>query len=90
MTPVIKALFFDLDGTLLNSDKEIPASAREAIAEYREKGVRVFFATARSPRLDQTLGWTRWEFALFDGGIYANGACVCLDEIGRASCRERV
>ncbi len=76
---MIKAVFFDLDGTLLDSSKRIPASARGAIAEYRKRGVQVFFATARSPRLDQTLDWTNAEFALFDGGIYANGACVCFE-----------
>ena len=76
---MIKALFFDLDGTLLNSAKQIPASAKEAITACRARGVRVFFATARSPRLDQTLGWTAAEFSLFDGGIYSNGACICLD-----------
>lgn len=73
---MIKALFFDLDGTLLNSEKKIPVSARDAIRQWREKGAKVFFASARSPRLDQTLGWTQEEFALFDGGIYSNGASV--------------
>ncbi|MBR5287141.1 MAG: HAD family phosphatase [Clostridia bacterium] len=76
---MVKALFFDLDGTLLTSSKEIPASARDAIRQYRSRGAHVYFATARSPRLDQTLGWTEAEFSLFDGGIYANGACICLD-----------
>ena len=73
---MIKALFFDLDGTLLNSQKRIPSSVRDALLDCRRHGVKVFFATARSPRLDQTLGWSADEFALFDGGIYANGACV--------------
>lgn len=73
---MIKALFFDLDGTLLNSEKRIPQSARDAIVRCRQRGVKVFFATARSPRLRQTLKWTDAEFALFDGGVYANGGCV--------------
>ena len=73
---MIRAIFFDLDGTLLNSQKRIPESARSAIRRCREKGVRVYFATARSPRLDQTLDWTQAEFSLFDGEIYSNGACV--------------
>ena len=73
---MIKALFFDLDGTLLNSEKRIPQSARDAIACCRQRGVKAFFATARSPRLRQTLKWTDAEFALFDGGVYANGGCV--------------
>jgi len=76
---MVKALFFDLDGTLLNSQKRIPDSARAALHRYRAGNRFVFFATARSPRLDQTLDWTNKEFALFDGGIYANGACVCMN-----------
>ena len=59
---MIRAIFFDLDGTLLNSAKKIPASARTAIVDYRKRGVQIFFATARSPRLDQTLNWTEEEF----------------------------
>lgn len=76
---MIKAVFFDLDGTLLTSDKKINASAREAIQKCRAKGIKMFFATARSPRLDQTLLWTKEDFALFDGAIYANGALILLD-----------
>ncbi|MBQ4264078.1 MAG: HAD hydrolase family protein [Clostridia bacterium] len=77
---MIRAVFFDLDGTLLDSKKQIPESAKAAIRRCREKGVRIYFATARSPRLDQTLNWGEREFALFDGGIYSNGACVKLGE----------
>lgn len=77
---MIRAVFFDLDGTLLDSKKRIPDSARAAIRRCRDQGVRVYFATARSPRLDQTLDWMEDEFALFDGGIYSNGACVMLGD----------
>lgn len=76
---MIKAVFFDLDGTLLNSEKRVPDSAVEAIRSMREKGIKVYFASARSPRLDQTLNWTDREFSLFDGGIYCNGASVKMD-----------
>lgn len=77
---MIRAVFFDLDGTLLDSKKRIPDSAKAAIRRCREAGVRAYIATARSPRLDQTLGWTEDEFALFDGCIYSNGACVMLGD----------
>ncbi|MBQ8554579.1 MAG: HAD family hydrolase [Clostridia bacterium] len=77
----MQALFFDLDGTLLTSAKTIQASTRDALMACRNRGVKVFFATARSPRLDKMLGWTAQDFALFDGGIYCNGACEqCGDE----------
>jgi len=73
---MIRAVFFDLDGTLLTSEKKINASARDAIRRCRQKGVKMFCATARSPRLDKTLSWTNEDFALFDGMIYSNGACL--------------
>lgn len=73
---MIKALFFDLDGTLLNSEKKIPLSAKVALKKCREKGILVFLASARSPRLAETLGWGEEEFSLFDGGIYSNGGYV--------------
>ena len=38
----MKALFFDLDGTLLDSTKHIPASAKAALRQAREKGVKVY------------------------------------------------
>lgn len=73
----MKALFFDLDGTLLDSGKKIPASAVEAILAARARGVKVFVCTGRSLRVEKMLGWTT-EMTLFDGGVYCNGACICL------------
>ena len=74
----MKALFFDLDGTLLDSEKRIPASAVEALMAARARGVKVFVCTGRSLRVEKMLGWTT-EMQLFDGGVYCNGACVCLN-----------
>ena len=79
----MKALFFDLDGTLLDRTKHIPASAKTALRQAREKGVKVYLASARSPRLGETLGWTEEEFSLFDGGIYSNGGYVEAQGQGR-------
>lgn len=73
---MIKAVFFDLDRTLLNSKKKIPDSAKAALAECKRKGIKLFVATARPPILDKMLGWDDEEFSLFDGGIYCNGGCV--------------
>jgi len=72
---VIRALFFDLDGTLLSGQKRILPGTREALRRCREKEIMVYLATARSPMLDRMLKWTENEFSLFDGGIYCNGAC---------------
>ena len=45
---MIKAVFFDIDGTLLShSTNSVPASARRALEELREKGILTFIATGR-------------------------------------------
>ncbi|MBE5792359.1 MAG: HAD family hydrolase [Clostridiales bacterium] len=76
---MIRALFFDLDGTLLNSNKRVDDSSVDAIRWARKMGAKAYFASARSPRLDQTLLWTEREFSLFDGGVYCNGACAYIN-----------
>lgn len=76
---MLKALFFDLDGTLLTSSKTIAPSTLAALADMKKRGLRLFIATGRSPRLDMTLGWSADTLALFDGGVFSNGACVMLD-----------
>ena len=83
----MKALFFDLDGTLLDSGKKIPPSAAEALMAARAKGVKVFVCTGRSLRVEKMLGWTT-EMQLFDGGVYCNGACICLDGETKYVCIE--
>lgn len=76
---MIRALFFDLDGTLLNTEKRVDDASVGAIRKAGDRGIKAYFASARSPRLDQTLLWTDREFSLFDGGIYCNGACAYTD-----------
>ncbi|MFP3360828.1 HAD hydrolase family protein, partial [Planococcus sp. SIMBA_143] len=44
-----KIVFFDIDGTLLNHDKKIPVSTREALKTLTENGVHVAIATGRAP-----------------------------------------
>ncbi|WP_088547651.1 Cof-type HAD-IIB family hydrolase [Paenibacillus aquistagni] len=44
-----KIAFFDIDGTLVNEDKQIPQDALEAIFELKEKGVEPVIATGRAP-----------------------------------------
>ena len=83
----MKALFFDLDGTLLDSGKKIPPSAVEALLQARARGVKVFVCTGRSLRVEKMLGWTT-EMQLFDGGVYCNGACIHLDGEVRYVCIE--
>ncbi len=50
-----KILFFDVDGTLYNSEKKLPASAKEALFEARRKGYELAIATGRAPFMIQPL-----------------------------------
>ena len=44
-----KLIFFDIDGTLYNSDKKVPAKAQEAILKLKDEGHIVAIATGRGP-----------------------------------------
>lgn len=46
----VSAIVLDLDGTLLNSDKEISCRNYQAIENILSKDIPVIFATARPPR----------------------------------------
>ncbi len=74
---MIKAVFFDLDGTLLShTTSQIPQSTREALAVLRRRGIRVCLATGRSiQELDRLIGDT----LRFDCHITLNGQ-LGLDE----------
>ena len=50
-----KILFFDVDGTLLNSRKEIPVSAKKALYAARENGYEIAIATGRAPFMIQDI-----------------------------------
>ncbi len=67
---MIKALFFDIDGTLVSfHTHKIPASTIEAINAVRKKGIKVFIATGRAKTIINNLGSLE-----FDGYITMNGA----------------
>lgn len=44
-----KMIFFDIDGTLLDEDKKLPSSTKEAIAQLKSAGHQVAIATGRAP-----------------------------------------
>ncbi len=46
-----KLIFFDIDGTIYDHDKNIPESTRETVAELQRQGHHVFIASGRSPFL---------------------------------------
>ncbi|MBM7654703.1 Cof-type HAD-IIB family hydrolase [Neobacillus cucumis] len=48
-------IFFDIDGTLLDHDKKLPPSTREAISKLKENGHIVAIATGRAPFMFEDL-----------------------------------
>ena len=50
-----KILFFDVDGTLYNSEKKLPNSAKEAIMRARANGHEIAIATGRAPFMIKSL-----------------------------------
>ena len=73
---MIKALFFDLDGTLLTDNKTVSPVTWHTLKRLHERGTKLFIATGRSMDLKKTLNWTDENLALFDGGAFANGGVV--------------
>lgn len=76
---MIKAIFFDIDGTLISFNTgEAPASTMAALRTLREKGIRIFIATGRPPKHMELLD--RKVAELFDGFVMMNGQyCVKAD-----------
>lgn len=71
---MIKAIFFDMDGTLLShSLGDVPASARRCLSLLRQKGILCFMATGR-----HLLELNNFPLAdlEFDGYITVNGQLV--------------
>lgn len=74
-----KALFFDIDGTLVSfQTHRIPASAVEAIARAKEAGCRIFIATGRPRVLINNLEALE-QRQLIDGYVTMNGAYCFAD-----------
>ncbi len=71
---MIKALFFDIDGTLVSfKTHEVPRSAVEAIAAAVTRGVKVFIATGRPMAIINNLRPLQ-EAGLISGYVTMNGA----------------
>jgi len=77
MTPDIKAIFFDIDGTLLPiNGTRLPESTSESLKTLRSKGIKTIIATGRYK--SELEGLPVME-AKFDGYLTLNGD-LCLDE----------
>ncbi|WP_424245930.1 hypothetical protein Dip510_000864 [Elusimicrobium posterum] len=71
---MIKAIFFDIDGTLLSfKTNKIPQSTIDAFAKLKNDGIKLFIATGR-PLIDIK----GLDALSFDGFITKNGA-YCVD-----------
>ena len=74
---MIKALFFDVDGTLVSFNTHtIPTSTVEALKEAKKRGVKLFIATGRPIQLLNNIPEVEH---LMDGYILATGA-LCTYE----------
>jgi len=79
---MIKALFFDIDGTLVSFDTHrIPSSTIEALEKAREKNIKIFIATGRPKLIINNLPELQ-QRNLIDGYITMNGAyCFVENQI---------
>lgn len=76
---------FDLDGTLLNKDKEITAFTKLTLEALHQQGHRLWIATGRA---QQTVEPFLHQCPWFDTAILNNGAAV-MDVVTRTSVRNR-
>lgn len=79
---MIKALFFDIDGTLVSfQTHQIPVSTVSAIAEAKARGVQIFISTGRPKVIINNLQALE-ERGLIDGFITMNGGyCFAGDTL---------
>lgn len=68
----IKALFFDIDGTLVSfKTHRIPQGTVDALVQAKERGVKLYISTGRPPMIVTNLSQIE---SLIDGYITTNGA----------------
>lgn len=78
---MVKAIFFDIDGTLISfKTHKIPQSTMAALKELNKKGIRLFICTGRPPTDIKFL--TDELHDLFEGYITLNGQ-YCYDRDGK-------
>lgn len=79
---MVRAAFFDIDGTLLSfRTHEVPESAIRALQALRERGVKLFVATGRSPDEMPTGALHLFERIPFDAYLLFSGH-LCYDDAG--------
>jgi hypothetical protein len=79
MNPTIKAVFFDIDGTLVSFDTHlVPESTRRALAALRAQGIGVYIASGRHIASINNLPNLE-----FDGYVTINGTMATVLRSGR-------
>ena len=78
MDKKIKALFFDIDGTLVSfKTHRIPQSTVDALEQAKKNGVEVYISTGRPKQVINNLGQIEH---LIDGYVTANGARCFVED----------
>ena len=72
---MIKAVFFDIDGTLLDNFYKIPQSTINSLNKLKEKGIKIVISTGRGIKETRSLGFLDIGF---DSYITLNGQ-LCYD-----------
>jgi len=81
----IKAVFFDIDGTLVSfRTNAIPKSAERAVAKLKARGIKVIVSTGRSVNTINHV-----KYLDFDGFICFNGGC-CVAKDGLVLHRQAI
>ncbi|MEI5905990.1 Cof-type HAD-IIB family hydrolase [Bacillus spongiae] len=70
-----KVVFFDIDGTLLDHDKNLPVETKAAIRQLQKNGTYVAIATGRAPFMFESL---RKELSI-DSYVSFNGQYVVFE-----------
>jgi Cof subfamily protein (haloacid dehalogenase superfamily) len=74
------AVVLDLDGTLLNSNKQVTDRNYKSILRCYEQGLKIIFATARPPR---AVNWfLPQELIQMGSFVYYNGALIACKQSG--------
>lgn len=72
----IKAIILDIDGTLLNDEKEITAKTKQALIDAQKQGIKVILASGR-PTTGMKKHVEELQMDKYEGFIVSfNGACV--------------
>ena len=75
MSPPIKMIVTDLDGTLLRTDKTISEYSLATLARCRDAGIKLVYATGRGTSAERVA-----PSGLFDGRITMNGASASIGD----------